>query len=224
MIPNKIHYCWFGGQPFPALIKRCMASWHANLENFEIIEWNESNTPIDEHPYMKLAYEKGKWAFVADYMRMLALYEHGGIYLDTDMEVIRPLSDLLNNKLFMGFETSTQVSAGIIGAVAGDAFFLDCMNAMNQNIAGKKPQFITIPLIMGNILNTSNHSNYIYPKEFFYPYNPYCQESTTSQLMFSDITENTYAIHHWNASWTKPKTYIDYLIHILRYAKKTFPI
>ena len=105
MIPKKIHYCWFGRKPLPESAKKCMASWHKYLPDYEIVEWNEDNFDVNAIPYTAQAYSVGKYAFVSDYARFKILYEHGGLYFDTDVEVIRPMDDIIAAGPFMGFET-----------------------------------------------------------------------------------------------------------------------
>lgn len=104
MIPKIIHYCWFGRQPKSELAEYCLASWKHIHPDFEIIEWNESNSPLQDNNYVKEAFEQGKWAFVSDYVRSKVMYEHGGIYMDTDMELKLPLDEFLNEKAVCGFE------------------------------------------------------------------------------------------------------------------------
>lgn len=104
MIPKKIHYCWFGGHEKSDLAKHCIASWKNVHPDFEIIEWNESNSPLDDNSYVREAFEHGKWAFVSDYVRSKVMYEHGGIYMDTDMELKLPLDEFLEEKAVCGFE------------------------------------------------------------------------------------------------------------------------
>ncbi len=104
MIPKKIHYCWFGGNPKPDSFYICLASWKKYLPDYEIIEWNETNFDINCCTYVKLAAENKKWAFVSDYSRALALYEQGGIYMDIDVEVKFPLDEFLVHRAFSGFE------------------------------------------------------------------------------------------------------------------------
>lgn len=106
MIPKKIHYVWVGGQKKPKDIERCINSWKKNLKGYEIKEWNENNFDINSHSFTKGAYKSKKWAYVSDYIRMYALYEEGGIYLDTDNLVLEDLEKFLNDRAFVGFEKS----------------------------------------------------------------------------------------------------------------------
>lgn len=103
MIPKIIHYCWFGGKPLPDTAKKCINSWKEYLPDFEIVQWNESNFDIHSCAYVEQAYGTKKWAFVADYVRYYAVYHHGGIFLETDTEVIRSFDNLLNDSAYFGF-------------------------------------------------------------------------------------------------------------------------
>lgn len=123
MIPKVIHYCWFGGQPLNELSK-CMASWKRLCPEYELVRWDETNYDVAKNEYMRTAYEAGKWAFVSDYARLDILYRHGGIYLDTDVELIRSLDWLLAERAFMGIEYSGYVNTGLgIGGEPGVELF-----------------------------------------------------------------------------------------------------
>ena len=116
MIPKKIHYVWVGGKEKPKDIKKCMKTWKKHLKDYEIIEWNESNFDIDSHPFVSAAYKAKKWAYVSDYIRMYAIYNYGGIYLDTDVLVLDDLKDLLDNKCFVGYENPDFPFTAVFGA------------------------------------------------------------------------------------------------------------
>ena len=121
MIPKTIHYCWFGGNPLPKLAKKCIKSWKKYCPDFEIIEWNEANFDISSAPlYVRQAYEAKKWAFVTDYVRLYALTSYGGIYMDTDVEVIKPLDFFLNHDAFSGFESEKSIPTGIMASKKGN--------------------------------------------------------------------------------------------------------
>ncbi len=111
-IPKKIHYCWFGRKPLPESAKKCIASWRKYLPDYEIVEWNEDNFDVNAIPYTAQAYSVGKYAFVSDYARFRILYEHGGLYFDTDVEVIRPMDDIIAAGPFMGFEIDPGSESG----------------------------------------------------------------------------------------------------------------
>ena len=116
MIPKKIHYVWVGGKEKPDDIKRCMRTWKKHLKDYEIIEWNESNFDINSHPFCKAAYDAKKWAFVSDYIRAYAIYNEGGIYLDTDVLVLDNFDKFLDNKAFVGFENIDHPFTAVFGA------------------------------------------------------------------------------------------------------------
>ena len=123
MIPKKIHYCWFGRNPLPESALKCIASWRKFFPDYEIIEWNEDNFDVISIPYTAQAYEVKKYAFVSDYARFKILYEQGGLYFDTDVEVIRPMDDIIVRGPFMGFEVNPnpQRPYGAVGAGLGIA-------------------------------------------------------------------------------------------------------
>jgi hypothetical protein len=116
MIPKIIHYIWVGGKEKPVDIKRCMATWKKHLEGYKVIEWNESNFDIEQHPFVKAAYEAKKWAYVSDYIRAYAIYNYGGIYLDTDILLLDNFDDFLNHRAFVGFENPNYPFTAAFGA------------------------------------------------------------------------------------------------------------
>mgnify|MGYP001644804644 FL=1 len=105
MIPKIIHYCWFGGHPLPASALKCIESWRKYCPDYEIKEWNESNYDVNKIPYISQAYEVKKYAFVSDYARFDILYQYGGVYFDTDVEVIKPIDEIIEKGAFFGMET-----------------------------------------------------------------------------------------------------------------------
>lgn len=113
MIPKIIHYCWFGENPLPELAQKCIASWEKYCPDYEIKEWNENNFDLNGCAFVKEAYEAKKWAFVSDFARLKIIYEEGGIYLDTDVEILKSFDTLLGNKCFLGEETSGFVATGL---------------------------------------------------------------------------------------------------------------
>lgn len=127
-IPKIIHYCWFGGKPKPELAEKCIKSWKKFCPEYEILEWNESNFDISTAPlYVRQAHEAGRWAFVTDYVRLKALTEMGGIYMDTDVEVIKPLDPYLKHRAFAGFENPARVQTGLLACEKGFPLFLEFM-------------------------------------------------------------------------------------------------
>lgn len=119
MIPKVIHYCWFGRKELPRKAQKCILSWKKYCPDYDIIEWNEDNFDVNQHPYLKWCYENKKWAFLSDFARLLIIEKHGGIYLDTDVEILSDFSILLKEEAFLGFESNEYVNTGLgFGAVA----------------------------------------------------------------------------------------------------------
>ncbi|AIQ37491.1 glycosyl transferase [Paenibacillus sp. FSL R5-0345] len=211
MIPKIIHYCWFGRAELPPLAKKCIASWRKFCPDYEIIEWNEDNFDINTNKYIKEAYESKKMAFITDYVRLNVLFEYGGIYMDTDVEVVANLDPFLRHNAFSGFEDVCSIPTGIIGAQKGNlwleylltyykdrSFFLKNGNfdlTTNVDIITdmtKKKYDITL----NNTMQYTNGDVLFYPKEYF------CPKDFTTGII--STTEKTYAIHHFAGSW-KPK-------------------
>src|SRR5665647_928458 len=127
-VPKFIHYSWFGGKAKPDIVKRCIDTWEKNLPDYEIKEWNENNFDLKSNSYVREAYDSKMFAFVSDYVRVLALYHFGGIYLDTDVEVFKSFDDLLHHDSFWGFEQENYIATSTIGAAKGNKLiqtFLD---------------------------------------------------------------------------------------------------
>lgn len=229
MIPKKIHYCWFGRNPLPESAQKCIASWRKYLPDYEIIEWNEDNFDVNTIPYTRQAYEAKKYAFVSDYARFKILYEHGGLYFDTDVEVIRPMDDIIAKGPFMGFEIDPDgksycgaVAPGLgLGAHVGMSIYSDFMNAYQNlryiNDDGTQ-NMKTVVLYITEILQTKGLSiqkgiQYvedlaIYPKEYFNPL-----DSITGRLK---TTSNTFSIHWYTMSWLNQsplRTKLSRLLH-----------
>ena len=204
MIPKIIHYCWFGGQPKNALITNCLRSWEEHLADFQMIEWNETNCSLDV-PYIKAAYEARKWAFVADYVRLKVLYEIGGIYLDTDMLILKPLNPLLSHRFFIGCEKSTVVSMGILGCLPSHPLIKQFLTYYEQQVFDiQRPiiitRLITDFLITAGFVNCRSvltiQDITIYPSSYFYPF-PFPPYGTYHE----HLKPETYAVHLWAGSW-----------------------
>ena len=157
MIPKIIHYCWFGNTPLPPTAHKCLESWEKYFPDYEIVLWNEDNSPM-EIPFVRDAYKAKKYAFVADYVRMWAVYTYGGIYMDTDMLVIRPMEKLLEKlELFFGYEDPERkyINAAIFGAVKSSCFISDILSKYNDiQFSLDKIHQITIPNIVTGIYDT----------------------------------------------------------------------
>ncbi len=113
MIPKIIHYCWFGGNPLPKSAEKCIKSWKKHCPDYEIIEWNESNFDVECNAYCKAMYQQRKWAFLTDYIRLKIIYDNGGVYFDTDVELLKSITPLLSDSAFMGFESTGFVNTGL---------------------------------------------------------------------------------------------------------------
>ena len=198
MIPKTIHYCWFGGNEMPALNQACMKTWEKHLSDYRIKLWNEENAPMND--FVRYHLERGNWAFVSDYVRLHALYEEGGIYLDTDFEVLKPLDELLDRQGFVAFESGPMITNGAAGSVPGNPFFKACMEYMLDR-HNKAMNYQTSPEVTTAVYRSGSYDIDVFPSEYFYPYNPYDARKPVKVLMVSMITEKTYAIHHWAKSW-----------------------
>ena len=203
MIPKKIHYCWFGRKPKPSLALRCIESWKKHCPDYEIIEWNEDNFNVEECAFCREAYDAQKWAFVTDYARLSVVYRFGGIYLDTDVEVIRNLDTLLDNDCFLGIEQSLQnfaVATGLgFGAVSGHRVLKDLIDEYKKRSFDLIlcPEFDT-PIIERHGYVRQNRTQnlediVIYSTEFFCP-----KDYESGKIT---LTDQTYTIHHFAASW-----------------------
>ena len=210
-IPKVIHYCWFGGNPLPELAIRCIESWKKYCPDYEIIEWNESNFDLDCCPYVREAYNEKKWAFVTDYARLKIVYEHGGLYFDTDVELIKPIDDLLDLQGFMGFEDDEHVNTGVgFGAIPGHSIIKSMMDDYT-NVHFRKDDgtldmtpcpirntqtLVALGLYLGE-KNCELQGIKFYPKDFFSP-----KDMRDGKIK---LTKNTYSIHHYSASWYSKK-------------------
>lgn len=135
MIPKIIHYCWFGGNPLPPLVQKCIKSWKKYCPDYEIVRWDESNFDISGSPlYVKQAYDKKKWAFVSDYVRLWALVNYGGVYMDTDVEVIQPIDRFLRESAFSGFEATDRIPTGIMACEKDHPTFKEWLNEYGKKL------------------------------------------------------------------------------------------
>jgi mannosyltransferase OCH1-like enzyme len=215
MIPKTIHYCWFGKGEKNPTIEACIASWKANLPDFEIKLWDESNFDIEAHPFTKRMYVEKKFAFVADYARLYALESEGGIYLDTDMEIVKDISPLLDCELLLGEEEAGIISAGMIGAVKNNPYIESCKKVYDT-IDGLPP---TIPRLMTDVyvqMKEALSNVRVCPPIAFYPYN----QEQIKNYKKSNLTSATYGVHLWNFSWGHPLNKFFKQIGIHRTGKK----
>lgn len=231
MIPKIIHYCWFGGGEKDELTKKCIESWKRFCPDYTIKEWNESNYDITKNQYMNEAYQKKRWGFVSDYARLDIINENGGIYLDTDVEMIKSFDDLLSFNSFFGFEKTQNgfmVNTGSgFGAVKGNEIvmqmkkYYDNKSFINED---GSLNLLTCPhanskVLVQNGFEMNNQSqnieeNILFPYDYFSPF--YWAKKK------GKITSNTYSIHYYNASWVskeekkkrRRERRIDYVQHL----------
>lgn len=209
-IPKIIHYCWFGGKEKPEFVEKCIASWKKFLPDYELKEWNETNFDVNIVPYTKQGYELKKYSFITDYVRYWVLYEYGGIYLDTDVEIVKPMDEILSKISFIGREDlkiKPSVNSGLgMGAIKGLPVMKDFMEIMGR-VEAILPDGTINPKIQVDYMTEyllakglKKHNKIqtindliIYPKEYFCP--DYLGDGKYK------LTKNTYSIHHYAASW-----------------------
>ena len=212
MIPKIIHYCWFGRGEKPELAKKCIASWRRFCPDFEIREWNEDNCGDLAIPFMAEAYAAKKYAFVSDVMRLVVLEQYGGVYFDTDVEVLRDISPLLEDEGFIGFENDRFVNSGqvlaaiphhpVIGAMIAEYKTLHFLNPDGSfNAVGCPHLNSDVMERFGLVRNGQEQlvaGIHVYPEDYFNP-----MDSTTGKLT---KTEHTYSIHWYSMSWLPKRT------------------
>ena len=206
IIPKIIHYCWFGKSPIPKKFQDNIDTWKANCPDYEIKLWNETNYDIEKNQYMKQAYETKKWGFVPDYARLDIVNTYGGIYMDTDVQLVKNLDNLLQYELFCGFESRKYVAFGLgFGGIKDHPIFKDMLEIYKKmsfiNDDGSL-NMIASPFYQTQVLKqhglvcngrTQKHSNYIvFSSEYFSPINSFG---------YGEVTSNTYSIHQYAATW-----------------------
>lgn len=206
---KKIHYCWFGRKKLPRDVKKCIKTWKKMLPDYEIKEWNEKNFDINVCTFVKEAYNNKKWAFVSDYARIYALYTEGGIYLDTDMKIIKDVSHILDKDMFFGYEDSGYIGTAVIGVKEKHNKYLSEIMEYYKKLQHFNVQNIynyANPAIITNILSKYNSeisekgikiydkNVYVYPREYFYPLSYNYSEKV--------FTENTCMVHLFKGTWT----------------------
>ena len=230
MIPKIIHYCWFGRNCLPPLAEKCIASWHKYFPDYEVKEWNEDNFDVNMIPYTKEAYKAKKYAFVSDYARFWILYNYGGLYFDTDVEVIKSFDEILSKGPYMGFERNPDkwgdglVNPGLGLAAMPQQPLLKEILAKYQNLNfllsdGSLNISLTVVHYTTQVLEKFGLKQMkgiqtvadftIYPSEYFAPI-----DFVTKRI---HITDKTLSVHRYMASWgeLKDKTVTDYIKHCL---------
>lgn len=206
MIPKKIHYCWFGGKSKSEDVKKCIDSWKKFCPDYEIKEWNESNFDINVCEYTKSAYKERKWAFITDYVRLYAMVTEGGIYMDTDVEMVKGIDKFLDYTAFSGFQTEDSIPTGIMASEKGykvfekllrdysDRSFYLCDGSLNltTNVIYITDEYKKYGLCL-------NNKHQIVEGFALFPVDWFCAKSwKTGRIQKS---ENTYTIHHFAGSW-----------------------
>lgn len=206
-IPRTLHYCWFGRGPKPGLVRKCMRSWKRHAGEYRLVEWNEDNFDIRINAYVKQAYEAGKYAFVSDYARLYALYHHGGLYLDTDVELLKNPGDLHGHAVITGFEDDTFLQSAFMGATKHHPWIKGLLDYYEER------EFIRPDGTWDMTTNTSIMTErcraeglrpdgtyqelaggvVVYPSVYFSPYD--------YKNCGSCITQESYAVHHFAKSW-----------------------
>lgn len=202
-IPKIIHFCWLSGDPYPDLVRCCIQSWKEKLPDYEIILWDKERFDIHSVPWVEQACAAKKWAFAADYIRLYALYNYGGIYLDSDVEVLRSFDDLLERSYFFGREhtpdridVSHIVEAATFGAEPKHPIIKKCLDYYEgRKFKLEDGVFDTtvLPHIMATVLNDAGVLSELLPMHYFSPKN------TRTQIV--EANAETYSVHHFNGSW-----------------------
>lgn len=205
---KKIHYCWFGGKPLPKLAKNCIKSWRKYCPLYEIVEWNETNFDIESCAYVREAYMAKKWAFVSDYARFKILYDEGGIYFDTDVEIIRSIDDIIEKGSFMGCEEEG-VNPGLgMYVTSGINLYKEILDYYEKQHFIRADGSYNLETVVAKVTRILKKYGFnekktneiqsiaginIYPEEYFCP-----MRFSTRELC---MTEKTRTIHHYDSSW-----------------------
>jgi len=226
MIPKTIHYCWFGGNPKPKLVEKCIKSWKKHCPDYEIIEWNESNFDVNCCDYVKEAYEAKKWAFVTDYVRIWALNTYGGIYLDTDVEIKKNMDKFLCHTAFTGFERKDMPFTAVYGSEPNHPLCKTILSYYEGrhfllpdgsfDTTTNTVSFTTLLTQQYNIILNNETQSFpdglvVYSNDYF------CPKSFVDDRVYK--TKNTHAIHWFNASW-HTKEQADLRKRTIKYHKK----
>jgi mannosyltransferase OCH1-like enzyme len=207
MIPKIIHYCWFGGKPLDKLSLKCITSWKKMCPDYEIKLWNEQNYDVTQNIYMQQAYKSKKWGFVPDYARLDIIYKYGGIYLDTDVEILKPLDEFLDKELFMGMEEPGKVALGLgFGAEKENKIIFEMLNSYKDIEFIKSDGSYDLtpsPIIQTNIMRKHGLKEnseiqfvdgaIVYPPSFFCGFD--------FEKKYISITDDNYTVHHYSGSW-----------------------
>lgn len=228
MIPKIIHYCWFGRGQKPEQAVKCIESWKKYLPEYELKEWNEDNFDITQNQYVREAYENRKFAFVTDYVRLYALYHDGGVYMDTDVEVIGSYDQFLHHHAFSGFETDGNVPTGMMAAEKGSIWAKELLDQYNdRKFVQEDGSFdmttnttvITEYMLGKGLILNNKYQDFpdlctMYPADYFCP-----KDHRTGKIR---CTKNTVCIHHFAGSWLKHSFWNDFRHHMKLTLVKVF--
>lgn len=216
-IPKIIHFCWLSGDPYPDLVQHCIQSWKEKLPDYEVVLWDKNRFDIHSVPWVEQACEAKKWAFAADYIRLYALYNYGGIYLDSDVEVLKSFDDLLDLPYFFGREhyfdmidASNTIEAATMGCKKGNAVVKACLDYY-ENRRFVKPNgeldLHILPYAMALVFSRYQVKNIAVKQEFEFDPDVVCLlpmdffSPKNTRTLKLDLSEDTYSIHHFNGSW-----------------------
>lgn len=231
MIPKIIHYCWMSGDPYPSNIQKCIDSWHKYLPDYEIWLWDSKRFDIESSMWVKEAYEMKKYAFCADYIRLYALYNYGGIYLDSDVEVLKSYNELLDLPYFMGLESKGIIEAATIGAEKKCPIIKELLEYYQGRHFKDKhgnPDIIIMPSVIQNVIKDRYTLNVIKSKDDFinkknvlnvFPFDRFSPIDSTGKRYVLKTSNHTYSIHHFASAWVDPKVML--LVKIFGYNSKT---
>lgn len=214
MIPKLIHYCWLSGDPIPENLQKCMDSWKKHLPDYEFVLWDRDRFDINSTLWTKQAFEAKKYAFAADYIRLYAVYNYGGIYMDMDVEVLKSFNGLLNSPYILGIETEQGIEAGIFGAEKHTPFLKDCLNyydnrsfILQDGTHDKKvlPKIMYETLSLHHLIKNRKKIEIENSPNTIYVFSPDFLTAKSYETGKIHITKNTYTIHHFAGSWFSKK-------------------
>ena len=208
-IPKIIHYCWFGRGQKNELALKCIESWKKNCPEYILKEWNEDNFDLNSNKYVRQAYDSRRYAFVTDYVRLFALYNEGGIYMDTDVEVLKPLDVFLKHKAFSSFENNDKIPTGIMAAEQGNQWIFDLMQEYVDLEFVDSDGKLDLTTNVERITRLTMKEYGLVPKSGYqelkggvvtlYPHDYFCPKDWETGNI--NLTENSHTIHHFSGSW-----------------------
>lgn len=201
MIPRILHYAWFGVNEKPEIVKYCIESWKKHLKGWEIVEWNENNFPLEEFPFALTAFKRKRYAFVSDIVRLKCLLDHGGVYVDSDVEIVKPLNRFLKHRAFTGHETNDLTLAAVMGAEKEHPWIKYLLDYYDGRPYDETPNTQIVSKLNKPLITGQSRFGYkwlkddvwIYPKEFFASYDHFNLKIIPHP--------NAHAYHHFAGTW-----------------------